>query len=307
LQTQGPSNLRWNLRTLNLMATAGLLELCGLSATDPRRVGEAELEGVFDYELRFAALRRLRPDHKDRASFDRQMNLAREAYERTGREAFDALRAIADGQVPVEDGLASLYQLGGRLRWSPVDRLCGGCASHWSSRPRSALTPRPLVGRLRRFRAADALAWPAALPRVEPSFSLVRVEDVATALSHGPLLPAILGRLRPHTVLLPYDAPPSVVEAVRTVVLRQGSDVFIDRFDPDDPTTADAGEGEIRLVLWTSATISAEMLTSLRTSPGSLCAMLVDRRVPDPVRPDRPLTDVLDCADETEVLRAVTT
>ena len=307
LQTQGPSNLRWNLRTLNLMAMAGLVELCGLSATDPRQAGEAEVEGVFDYELRFAALSRLRPDHKDRASFDRHMNGARESYERSGRDAFDALSAIANGQVPVEDGLASLYQLGGRLRWSPVDRLCGGCVSHWTSRPRSALTPRPLVGRLRRFRAGDAQAWPSALPRVESALSLIRVEDIKVSVSHGPLLPAILGRLRPHTVLLPHDAPSSLVESVRKVVSRLGSDVFIDLFEPNDPTTTDAGAGEIRLVLWTASTISTEMLTSLRTSPGTLCAMLVERRLPDPTRPDRLLTDVLDCADEAEALRALTT
>lgn len=306
LKTTGASNLRWNLRTLNLMASAGILELTGLAAGDPRRPVDVDIEGAFDYELSFAAVRLLRVDHRDRGTFDRLMNEARRGYEETSREAFGGMLAIATQRIPVERGLAQLYRLVGNGLWAPVDPLCGGCSAHWKDRPRAALVPRPVVDRLRRFDSGSARRWPASLPKVSHALALVALEDVRHALQDAPVLPALLARLKPHTLLLPCDAPLPCLDAARAVLARLRSETFLDFFDPKDPTTLGGGEHETRVLLWTGIDITADALSALWVSPGALCVVLIGRGVPDPWRPDRRLADVLDSANEDEIIHAMT-
>lgn len=306
LKTRGPSNLRWNLRTLNLMASAGFIELVALSATDPRSSPNDTSGEVFDHELGFAAVRYLRTDHRNREVFDREMNRARDAHEATGRSAFDALLHIARGETSVESGLAKLYGLHSRTHWTPVDRLCGGCNAHWESRPRTPLTPRPVVGRLTHFDNSMTGTWPTHLPRVSPSLAIVALDDVSQALCSGTTLSALLSRLRPHTVLVPHGASDASIRAVRARVGLQPDAIFIDRFREDDPLSMQAGHLETRIVCWTGSTMTSAALSLLLSSDNSFTVLLLGRHVADPERPDRSLTSIFDCADQSELLRALT-
>lgn len=306
LNTPGPTNLRWNLRTLNLMASAGFLELTQVSSVDPRVSAESAEEETFDHELRFAAVRFLAGNHRDRVSFDLRANEVRYAYENSGISAFNALLELAHGRTAVEHGLAELYGLTGHGHWIPVEGLCGGCAADWMSRPRVSLKPCPFVGRLSRFDVSSVGVWPDSLSRATPSLAIIAVDDVAHTVSNTTLLSALLSLVKPHSVLLPIAVGQQCEDMVRQSIARWGGPAFLDRFDENDPRALIGGEGEVRIVCWTDPTLPSTMLQAMSEAHLGLTVLILGRQVPDPNRPDRLLVQILPCADHTDILRATT-
>lgn len=305
LKTRGQSNLRWNLRTLNLMASAGFLELTQLVATDPRVPSNSVEEETFDHELRFAAVRFITGSLRDQASFDHRANQVRQAHEQNSHSAFDALLAIAHGRTAVERGLADLYALSGAAHWAPVDTLCGGCAKDWASRPGIPLTPRPLLNRLSRFEASCVGKWPDGLSDVTPSSAIIAVDDVAQTLRDATLLPALLNRLRPHTLLLSRNVDWLCEQAVRQCISRQGMTIFVDRFDEEKPLTFTSGINEVRIVCWTAAALTTAAINALLAHRVGFTAVVLDRQLPDPQRPDRHLVSVLPHVNFSDILNSI--
>lgn len=306
LNIPGPTNLRWNLRTLNLMASTGFLELTQVSSRDPRVPTESAEEENFDYELRFAAVRFLTGNHRDRASFDKRANEVRQAYEDSGLSAFNALLELAHGRTAVEHGLADLYGLSGHGYWIPVEGLCGGCAADWMSRPRVPLKPCPFVGRLTRFDVSKIGVWPDSLSRVTPSLAIIAVDDVAQTVSSTTLLITLLSRMKPHSVLLPIDVGQHCQDVVRQSIARLDGPTFLDRFDGSDPEAIISGEGEVRIVCWTNPTLPSMVLHAMFEANLGFTVLILGRQVPDPNRPDRLLVQLLPCADHADILRATT-
>ena len=306
LNTRGPTNLRWNLRTLNLMASAGFLELTQVSSRDPRIPIESVEEETFDHELRFAAVRFLAGNHRDRASFDHRANEVRQAHEDSGLSAFEALLDLAHGRTAVERGLAELYGLSGNGHWIPVECLCGGCAADWMSRSRVPLRPCPFVGRLSQFDVSSVGVWPDSLSRVTPCLAIIALDDVAQTLSDTTLLSALLSRMKPHSVLLPIDVGQRCEDAVRQSIARREGPTFLDRFDGHDPLALIGGEGEVRIVCWTEPTLPSKVLQAMFEAHVGFTVLILGRQVPDPSRPDRLLAQLLPCADHTDILRATT-
>jgi ATP-dependent DNA helicase RecQ len=310
LRTHGRGNRTWNLRTLNLMAAAGLIEVTGLSHRAPQPDGRVvdESQEMTDVQAHFAAVRILDAGHRQRAVFDVRMHEARQQARQAADRAFDLMLGVAEGRVQVETALSRLYHLVLPNVWMPAASACGGCPVHWSPPRLRDWVPQPFVARLGLFeerRAPDALLR--MLPRAQPNLIFVVVDDVRRVLRAPPggLADALVGQLRPHTVLLPSGAAQADVDALRGCLQRTRADAFIDRFGPEDRDALDGASGEFRLVFWTDTAMPPMAASQLTGAACTLTVVLMSPGITDPLRPDRSWASVLPHADEDTALRAL--
>ncbi|KVS19679.1 protein DpdF [Burkholderia vietnamiensis] len=309
LVSRGKSNLAWNLRTLNLMACSGLIELTALSASRPGAadIRNGDLEES-DMTICYAAVRLPNGDHGSRSAFERRMREARSESKRAARFAFQLMLTIARNERPVEAALRDLYQLTLPQAYVPVRAYCGGCQSHWSDRSRIPVVPAPFVDRLQQFEPRpdfeNALRT---FPRLLQNLTFVVVDDVERLLGqNGPgLLDALLSRLRPHTVAIAYDTVATLATLMRARLRRLHSDAFIDTFDANFPDSLAGGAGEVRIIVWASEFVSRPLDMLLRTSPSAMTIMIIPRSTHDPMRPDRMWSSVLPHIDEETAIQAL--
>jgi superfamily II DNA helicase RecQ len=308
LRVRGVSNRQWNLRTLNLMATAGMIELTGLFDSPPGQgipeLDESEIDGA--HELRFASIRIKNPRHSIQAVFEQEMNEARQEYAQSSELGFRLLMSIALRSCSVERALSELYRLGGS-HWAPVEPLCGGCSADWSSRPKGPLLVQPLATRPMRFQMLRSDPWPSAFPTAGPGLGFVVVDDVHQSLMDRHLLNNLLAMARPHCVMLPSDAGLQQVEAVRQSVERCKYPLFFDRPDPCNPLSLEGGEGEVRVLIWPQHEMAGEVFRALWTVRSAFTIVVLARSVPDPARADRRISDVEKWIDEDTLERELTT
>jgi hypothetical protein len=113
----------------------------------------------------------------------------------------------------------------------------------------------------------------------------------------------MLQAAHPHTVLLPFHTDAAVVSGMRKRLSEARSDTFIDLFDPENPGTFQAGEAELRFIVWNNETMSVAALWSLESSPSAMTIVFIHSSLPDPERPDRRLASVVTHVDESSVMR----
>lgn len=308
LKVYSKENLRWNLRTLNLMASADLIELTALSAKAPSARNVVDDLEYNDAQIRYACIRIRNPNHLNRVVFDTRMNSARDAVLAASEEGFDLMNRTASDQLEISDALVKLYGLALPDHWGDVTKYCGGCAQHWGQSRLPSRTLRPSVARPSRFsdrtRSCPALLE---LPRQSGRLVFVTLVDLVRNLSEdGACLSVMLQAAHPHTVMLPLHMDPAVVSGIRQRLSEARSDTFIDLFDPEDPGTFQAGEGELRFIVWKNETMSAQALWSLESSPSAMTIVFIHSSLPDPERPDRRLASVVTHADESSVMRRLT-
>ncbi len=139
-------NLKWNLRTLNLMAKAGLVALDGSPPPDVPADWEADgaRTAYFDALHRWYHTRVVRPladatgspqRHLERATWDRVVEPVRRRIAEAAERNLRHLHAVLGGVDCVGRVLRQLYEID---RSVPVAWACGGC--HWC---RSQVPPRP--------------------------------------------------------------------------------------------------------------------------------------------------------------------
>ncbi|MBV8501155.1 MAG: ATP-dependent DNA helicase RecQ [Burkholderiales bacterium] len=307
LRTRGRGNRTWNLRTLNLMAAAGLIEVAGLSRLAPSSDGKNldESQEITDVQAHFAAVRILDAGHRQRAVFDARMHEARQQAKQAADQAFNLMLDVAEGRAVMEEALSRLYRLALPNAWVPVASVCGGCPAHWSAPRLRDYVPKPFVARLSLFEErCDPEVLLPTLPRAQSNLIFVVVDDVRRLLRASPsgLVDALINRLQPHTVLLPLGAGEPDVEGLRNSLRRVSSDAFLDSFDRD---ALDGASGEIRLVFWTDPTMLPIAASQLTGASCSLTVVLMTSAITDPLRPDRSWASVLPHADEDTALRAL--
>lgn len=311
LRIRGRSNLLWNLRTLTLMAAAGLIEVTALSATRPDAFGKIEVDlKESDTAIAYAAVRIPHADHRVPSVFSAMMHEARVKARRASHQAFHLMLAIARNESPVDEALSTLYRLALPNAWGPVRVYCGGCHSHWDTRPTGAAKVMPFVGRLPCFATrplSDTVRR--ALPRALPNLSFIVVNDIRQLLqAPGPgLLDALASRLRPHTIVVDHETPPELVHGLRTRLRRVQTDAFIDTFSEVVPDDLAGGKDEVRLVVWSAETVPQSLPLVLHASECAMTVMIIPRTARDPGRPDRAWSSVLTHTDEESVLQALRT
>lgn len=305
LSSEGRSNRIWNLRTLNLMASAGLIEITGLSASALESAASNHDQEYTDTQVKFASVRILQPNHRDVLVFGERMNAARVSLLQATTDAFSLMYQAAQEQIEISQALIQLYGLALPNHWGPVTAFCGGCSQHWGNR-RMPLRPlKPFVARLDRFsprleKAPDLQR----LPREQPNLAFIVTADLArTCSDNRSALSILLQKVRPHSLWIPHSTGDSLIDAIVAQLVVVRSDTFIDRFDPRDPTALRGGLDEVRFLLWLESTITTEVATALQTSPCALTVIFINRQLPDPNRPDRSWSSVVAHADEDAVLQ----
>ncbi|WP_454055665.1 protein DpdF [Cupriavidus sp. Marseille-Q8015] len=311
LNVAGKSNLLWNLRTLTLMAAAGLIEVTALSTTPPDGAGKTGGDlNESDTSIAYAAVRIPSGDHRLRPVFEARMQEARAESKRAAHLAFQLMTAIGSLERRVEDALKELYRLALPNAWGPVRAYCGGCWAHWTERSTVPTTVAPFVGRLTCFAARPVSSEVLrAIPRVLPNLSFVVVDDVQRLLQSGSgLIDALISRLRPHTIALASETSPELMDAMRARLRLLRADAFLDTFGAGAPDYfARGGENEVRMIIWSSDAVPHSVNALLRSSPCAMNVVILPRKTRDPERPDRLWSSVLAHTDEEFVVRALRT
>lgn len=305
LSSQGKSNRVWNLRTLNLMAIAGLIEITGLSDRAPDSAASNEDVEYTDAQVAFASVRIRLPNHRDVLVFDERMNSARDGLLQAADDAFTLMYRVAQAQIEISQALVQLYGLALPNHWGPVTAYCGGCSQHWGERRMPLRQLKPFVARIDRFsprlKETPELR---SLPREQANLAFIVTTDLARICSDSrSSLAILLQKVRPHSLWIPHSAGDSLSDSIVSQLIAVRSDTFVDRFDPLDPTALRGGSDEVRFILWLESTITPEAAAALQTSPSALTIVFIHNQLPDPCRPDRTWSSVVAHADEDAVLR----
>lgn len=305
LSSQGKSNRIWNLRTLNLMATAGLIEITGLSARAPGTVKTEEDHEYTETQVSYARVSIRHPNHRDLSVFEERMNAARDGMLDAAAEAFNLMISVAQSKIEISQALIKLYGLSLPDHWGPVTPFCGGCSAHWGDHKLTPRKLRPFVGRIDRFsKRLEQSSVLLSLPRDQANLAFIVSDDLTRIFTdRRTSLMMLLQKTRPHTLLVPQTLSETLTEALITQMAAFRSDCFVDRFDPRDPTNLRGSSGEVRFVLWLESTITTETAAALQTSSSSLTVVFISGQLPDPNRPDRRWASVVAHSDEETVLR----
>lgn len=194
LRRQTDYNQAWNMRTLIMMARAGLLDL---DAEAPSTLAMAPEESEEDFDRRsedYWATYYTRcvvevnfGNHSDKASFSKLMSEERSRAFVTAEENNRLLKLLITGNYEVGELLHGLYQSYEPGRAVIVSRACGGCPVHRRNGGASTDYSQPAVTGIDRIVPQDLSAWASRFPHLSLTAPIVLTlpepwED-ATALS----------------------------------------------------------------------------------------------------------------------------
>jgi ATP-dependent DNA helicase RecQ len=296
------ANVAWNLRTLILMARAGLLELDAAAPPHLER-GPDETDEVFEQRMQAAferyrltvAVRLLGHDHLDERVWADQVESSRRETLEADRRSLNYMMSLLAGETRIADLLQEAYTLQTDGFKTIPNRVDGHCpvARRDGGRPDDYLEPEPLfsvqlqtaVGaRLRRLLldrrpptliaapafGGDPMRWREALLPVLQILVTEGIREIRAS--------AAWSRLDGYRRLY-RSAQPRVV--FHTVL--DGAGLSIDDLAVPRLTIAEPGVDVMALL--------ADAVSSGR--PADL--LLVPEDIPDPTRPDRPFIVVRNC------------
>jgi ATP-dependent DNA helicase RecQ len=181
---QSDYNKAWNVRTLILMARAGVIEL---DSDFPER--PVQLPGEMDdtYEVRQeeaaiqyfnrATIRILNPHHREKGVWTNEIQTARRRGEQSTERNFKLLLSVLKGEVEVSDALTQLYEVDSD-RWRiPVGGGCAGCPVCRRNGQRRLPTSTPTVS-LAMTRRFDTAKWSKYFSGRSPEKFLVVMPDL---------------------------------------------------------------------------------------------------------------------------------
>ena len=145
-------NATWNLRTLVLMARAGLIRLESVrpptlmrehSETDQEF--DTRLEQHFRYWSQRTAIRVMDPSSLDETYFENAINLEREAANQRGSKSLQSLVQAISGEVDMGAALAEFYRSNAPGRTTLVSKVCRTCQSADCPRDSAYQNPTPSI------------------------------------------------------------------------------------------------------------------------------------------------------------------
>ncbi|MET3653124.1 hypothetical protein ABIC75_002860 [Dyella japonica] len=269
----------WNVRTLTLMARAGLIELVALR--DGAGNGD---ETPVDLALASeAAVRILDANHRNPDAFSQRLAQARDAMLRTAEQGIRVMRHVARRDIEISQALTQTYSVIQGI-WSPVVTCCGGCATHWDDRRTTGLYPPPHAGRLRRFATRDTgRIRHLGLPMASPRLLVVAVPDDGQFLTTCERLANHLASVvRPHAWLMEPSLKTRFGQRLRQLLRPlPRDDSFIDIVDARAPDAWTAGSDEVR-VIFLDRVRPASFPQELWHSEAALDIVIVSKSLGDP-------------------------
>jgi ATP-dependent DNA helicase RecQ len=302
LRMRSDASRDWNVRALTLMARAGLIELVALATRNvqsdeaPQTLGEAT----------HAAIRILDDAHRTQDIFNVRMARARQDVRQAAERGLAAMQAVAVGDVEISQALRQMYSVNQGI-WVPVSVCCGGCPVHWADRSETVHYRSPVVPRLPRF-AYRSLNGLSRLPLPRAASHLL-VIDVPPGLAYTETCATLVKLLAPavecHTVALERNFAQLHAFAIERALPRGGNDVFIDTIDADAPDQWQAGEGEVRLVIWGDES-QPTLPDVLRLSEANLEILVLPSNFPHPHHPARRFIDTTPHIHAADLLHLLT-
>ena len=288
LHQHSPANRAWSIRTLNLMALAGLLEITALQANSPTNVG-ADAEINSEEDAFFASIKILEVQHQSENVFNTKMDLARTALLRSSQVGVKTLLDVARGSIEISEALRQTYELTLNDAIVPVSICCGGCPVHWKNRADTKIYRRPVSVRTSRFSVrSNWRSLAPTLPMIRPNvLVLTYTQEDIRSKEFGSVIKSLLLGIEPHTMLVPRTSGAQWFSEIQALVASLRSDVFIDRYDSDEADSYAGGVQEVRLLVWTEHQISREARTAVWFSRCDFTVWLIPHTASDPDRPDR--------------------
>jgi ATP-dependent DNA helicase RecQ len=286
LQQDSKANQGWNLRTLTLMARAGLIELCALDAGETG----ADVASVVE-QLRRAAVRILHPGHSDPEVFDQALDRARFETFGSSDRGLDLMLRVARDRLEISRVLSSIYSLHLPGAVVGVVPACSGCPGDWSSRHTDQqLFQPPLVPRIERMGRRDVRKWLHQWPMASANTMFVSFDPARyDADAPAKLIELLVDALPLHSVLLPKGGSHKLKSAVFARLHQHAHRViFVDQFGRADHQVLRGAINEVRVVL---VDPEEPFPDSFWMSDCALQVVLLPRSMADPHHPHRRLLD----------------
>lgn len=293
LAQESVASQKWNIRTLTLMARAGLIELVALRG-GPDRVAD---EGTVDSteKATHAAVRLLNSLHRDADVFSHYMAAAREEVWAASGAGLQSMLDVSSGHIEIARALQKTYAFAGHGAWAPVTLCCGGCPQHWPTRDQSVRYTAPHVPRLQEFARRSGLAdWTSLLPMAANHLLVVDVpQDARYVQRVSELVSALSQTLAPHSVAIERSCDPllrsRIVQAVAE--LSAGTDaVFVDEFDAQVANSIGGGRHEVRILVWSNQR-DMPVPSEIWWAPCELQILVMPSNLADPEHPQRLFMD----------------
>lgn len=300
LRVTSEASLDWSVRTLTLMARAGLIELVAMQSVN----ANSEETPVDVNDATRAAVRILHDDHRHPNIFAAAMAGARNDVRQAAERGLVAMIAVAEGRLEISVALRQMYSVREGL-WVPVTACCGGCSFHWATRHETVIYPTPFSPRLPRFGPRDLTAIDRlAIPRAASNLLIVAVpsdEGFPQTCIH--LLAALVPTVYCQTVAWEPDfARVHGSSAMQAIPRDRRLGILFDTLAPGTLRQMEAGEGEVRILVWTQVVV-AELWDQLLRSLAQLEILLVRADVAHPLHPGRRLIDTTPYVQSRDLLQ----
>lgn len=290
LQLRSDASQEWSVRTLTLMARAGLVELIALEATDTRLGADGTPAAMHDASR--AAIRLLADGHRHKDTFSRVMSNARTSVFLASTRTLESMLSVAYGQQEISDALAEMYRVE-ESPWVPVTWCCGGCPVHWNVRSETVRYAKPIAARLENFAQSDLLAFDTLRLPLEARNLLVIAVAQGEAFQRTILdvLKALTPLLACHTVAMNEQYAQKHGEAVAAAIPQHHRyRTFFDIIEPTELHKLAGGDGEVRIIVWTDS-VGREVWDRVLLSRARLEVLIVPSDLVHPAHEARRLMD----------------
>jgi superfamily II DNA/RNA helicase len=282
-------NVSWNVRTLSLMARAGLLAL-DIEPSDSAAGDEANASGSLLAARASFRVRILHQGHRIKEVWENRVATARDKTRTAGEMNLSLMRRLVGGKEEVADILAELYRIG-LPQWPVwVTRACGGCSQH---RQGDALRhyPAPIPIPLAEVDRADFQAWERLFPWLDPAFVYVFYDEAASTTNNAivNLVRWLVGTCNVREVAVEAGSPVAHHAEWRQLYRQSPGKAVLHRdlleFDSEPYTP-------LARVTVVPADIASDLFDSLRFLQRSHHLIFLPRNFPDPANSSRRLADV---------------
>ena len=307
LSQRSNASQAWNVRTLTLMARAGLIELVALTNS----VGLTEQDGIVETtdQATHAAVRILNEGHREPATFARRMGMARDVVRSASKEGLNAILDVAMDRREISEALQATYASNQPGVWMPVTACCGGCPRHWAQRQSSMHYSAPIAPRLQRFVHHGSIArWLSRCALAAPNFLVVDVPDDEKYVTRVvAIISTLLSTIPIHTIAIERQCEASTRSQVLVAIDQANAyKVFVDSIDAGGSIQSHAGECEVRVLVWGRGD-RAPLGQELWVSRAALEILIIPVNLVDPDHPGRRFVDTTPHMHAADLLDLLTT
>lgn len=172
-------NVDWNMRTLILMARAGLISLDVGATEGTQYADDIEADEASSLLAALASIRvRIEDDgHQLPEVWERRVSASRNTTLNAAGRSLSLMRGLLKGGREVGETLAELYRVDAGRWFVPVTRVCGGCPQDRFDREAACAYRMPAPTLLSASETPGFDEWRRRFPWIDPTFVYVFYDD----------------------------------------------------------------------------------------------------------------------------------